>query len=527
MKRTFSLPAVALSIAFVSITNSVAQWSRQISGTYLSLRDVAVLDSLTAVCVGDSGRILKTTNAGLTWSTKHKGVQRWNALAFVDSEKGFVVGNRGAMAQTSDRGESWSSILQDGGTNLVAIAVIGMRSIYVVADNGTLLVSHDAGMTWSVQSAPSMQTIWMFGKRGPLPVPLYGLTPTLPFTSTDLGLTWHPLPLHNPLWVTLERGTLAPNGTAFVVGSDGNPGPLPALFRRLPTDTSWSQFVFMPPIPPCIVRDVDAPTNERAYACATDGWMFQTIDAGSFWTMHPSPVRRNLHALAFISEQRGFAVGDSGTILFTSNGASFMYSTPNEFSLLLPTNGDTLVLPRSILFAWNRSVDPDSQALAYTLILSSNGGDTWFDLGTTADTALQVQNTHLFGSGTYVWAVIASDGQASTPSREMFTFVIRDVLRVDDRNMPSNFALHQNYPNPCSMQTAITFQLPTRDRAGQSVELRVFDVLGREIAIVLHERMSPGEHTQTFDAHTLPSGVYFYQLKYGSSTATRRMFILR
>jgi len=71
-----------------------------------------------------------------------------------------------------------------------------------------------------------------------------------------------------------------------------------------------------------------------------------------------------------------------------------------------------------------------------------------------------------------------------------------------------NYRLEQNYPNPFNPSTVISYQL-----AGQShVTLRVYDLLGREVAVLVNEVKSAGNYTATFNASNFPSGVYFYRL---------------
>ncbi len=88
---------------------------------------------------------------------------------------------------------------------------------------------------------------------------------------------------------------------------------------------------------------------------------------------------------------------------------------------------------------------------------------------------------------------------------------------------PSGFGLFQNYPNPFNPTTAISFQLSTPGH----VTLRIYDVLGREIATLVNGNESAGIHTVNFDASRLPSGVYFYRLKAGDFTATKKMLMLK
>jgi hypothetical protein len=94
---------------------------------------------------------------------------------------------------------------------------------------------------------------------------------------------------------------------------------------------------------------------------------------------------------------------------------------------------------------------------------------------------------------------------------------------VEESGSPAEFALQQNYPNPFNPTTAIRYGLPVQ----ADVTLTVFDVLGQRVAVLEEGMRSAGYHEVTFDAKTLPSGVYFYRLQAGSSTETKRLLLLR
>ncbi|MBO6525146.1 MAG: DUF1501 domain-containing protein [Balneolaceae bacterium] len=85
------------------------------------------------------------------------------------------------------------------------------------------------------------------------------------------------------------------------------------------------------------------------------------------------------------------------------------------------------------------------------------------------------------------------------------------------------FTLHQNYPNPFNPSTNISFVLP----ASGLVSLKIYDVKGRLIQTLTERTMSVGEHTVTFDASDLPSGVYLYQLETPSGSQTRKMTLIK
>lgn len=89
--------------------------------------------------------------------------------------------------------------------------------------------------------------------------------------------------------------------------------------------------------------------------------------------------------------------------------------------------------------------------------------------------------------------------------------------------IPSTFSLSQNYPNPFNPRTTIGFQIP---RYG-FVSLKVYDVLGREVAMLTNQEMKPGTYERMFDGTGIPSGVYFYRLSTTSFVQTRKLVLLR
>lgn len=97
-------------------------------------------------------------------------------------------------------------------------------------------------------------------------------------------------------------------------------------------------------------------------------------------------------------------------------------------------------------------------------------------------------------------------------------------------SLPSTVQLFQNYPNPFNASTKIRYQVAEvlgQRSEGNHISLKVFDVLGREVAILEKVVKQPGEHTVTFDASELSSGVYFYRIQSGAFTATRKMLVAK
>ncbi len=93
----------------------------------------------------------------------------------------------------------------------------------------------------------------------------------------------------------------------------------------------------------------------------------------------------------------------------------------------------------------------------------------------------------------------------------------------NENEIPTTFSLLQNYPNPFNPTTAISYQLSV----ASSVTLNVFDVLGKEVALLVNEKKEAGEHTVQFNASTLSSGMYFYTLRAGNAVETKKMILMK
>jgi len=100
---------------------------------------------------------------------------------------------------------------------------------------------------------------------------------------------------------------------------------------------------------------------------------------------------------------------------------------------------------------------------------------------------------------------------------------------------PNAYSLEQNYPNPFNSVTSIKFKVTSIGNSNQKSEVRltVFDLLGREVATLVNEKLLPGVYETSFDARLggsstdLPSGVYFYKLTTNNFTDTKKLILIK
>ena len=96
-------------------------------------------------------------------------------------------------------------------------------------------------------------------------------------------------------------------------------------------------------------------------------------------------------------------------------------------------------------------------------------------------------------------------------------------IQQNGNELPKDFELGQNYPNPFNPNTQIDFSIPK----SSLVTIKIFDVLGKEVAEVVKKDLTAGSYTFDFNASSLTSGVYFYQLTAGEFTDTKKLVLVK
>ena len=128
--------------------------------------------------------------------------------------------------------------------------------------------------------------------------------------------------------------------------------------------------------------------------------------------------------------------------------------------------------------------------------------------------------------------IVGAGYNGSTGRDEGFILDTQPATSIENENsfsMPQNFALEQNYPNPFNPSTKIAFVIPNGER--NLVTLKVYDVLGNEVATLVNEYREAGRHSVTFDASSaaggLASGMYLYRLQLGNYSETKKMILMK
>jgi S-formylglutathione hydrolase FrmB len=214
--------------------------------------------------------------------------------------------------------------------------------------------------------------------------------------------------------------------------------------------------------------------------------------------------------------------------LFSRSGAYSPNINNPPYFVDLPLDG----MGRWIDSVWNRWLLHDCALLARNITQESDLS-IYFDCGIQDETLAYPFNTGFADSLNKVG--LAYEFQSYTGTHDAsyrwpisFKFLDSVMNKTstnisEDLTNPTEFVFYQNYPNPFNPSTKISWRSPIR-----SIQtVKIFNVLGKEIAKLIDEEKPAGTYEVTWKAANLPSGVYFYQIKAGNYVATRKMILLR
>lgn len=229
--------------------------------------------------------------------------------------------------------------------------------------------------------------------------------------------------------------------------------------------------------------------NENTGWIITSGYnttmLNTTTNGGTNWN-YLSNIK--IHRIFFVNENTGFAAGINGLLFKSTNGGTnwdtLSSGTTNSITgIIFPDNYTGYVIGSS-----------------GTILKTSNSGLNWISQSGAGTTNL---NSICFINQNTGW--IAGEGGLILKTSNGGVVSISK----NENQIPEEFSLGQNYPNPFNPVTKIQFQVPS----SKFIKLIVCDILGREVAVLVNEKLQPGAYEINFDAKDLPSGIVMLQGK--------------
>jgi PKD repeat protein len=193
----------------------------------------------------------------------------------------------------------------------------------------------------------------------------------------------------------------------------------------------------------------------------------------------------------------------------------------SNLSLQSPNGGEVWIVGETEEITW-----ADINVYDVKIELSVDNGNSWTTI---------IESTP--NTGRYLWQVTApdssdqslikitntADNSVNDVSDAVFTIDIVSGIETSEENIPSEFNLSQNYPNPFNPVTSIKYQVPE----ASLVSIKVYDLIGREVEVLVNEVKQPGTYQVNFDSGNFASGVYFYKMIAGDFISVKKMNLLK
>jgi len=464
--------------------------------------DMQFVDQNNGWVVGEEGKIAKTTNGGLSWiKINSQTIKKIKSVFFIDTNCGWFCGD-GIVSKSTNGGSEWNTLINNDEYFESIFFIDSLNGwmvgsqLYTTIDGGNTWTTHYIAYGWfsNIQFL-DLNTGWVAG--------------TGIYKTSDGGNSWEcqyePSSITDIFFCNSQLG--------WVVGDNG-------FIRKTANGGITWLSVIAPSFQYSSIFFVDENT----------GWIvghspyhiMKTSDSGANWYLQAFYHYNRLYSCYFYNHTIGWVSGEDGIVSRTTDGGA------SWGSFFLPVELTSFVV--NIFF--------DKVDLLWSTATEVNNHG--FEIERSLDKTIWASIGFREGKGTtsepqdYTY----SDDISEISSSKLYyrlkqidfngSFEYSKIVEVEIA--PTKFSLQQNYPNPFNPGTSIQFaisSLPTGQAGRQFVTLKVYDVLGKEIATLVNEEKSAGSYETEFNASHLASGIYFYQLRAGDYVETKKMILMK
>jgi photosystem II stability/assembly factor-like uncharacterized protein len=477
---------------------------------YVNLYAVLAIDENTAIAGGgstyDGSVVIKTTDGGQNWYRVNApfgfSIKAFNKIG----NKIWAVGSGGVTVYSEDNGENWEMANQIPSTSPWATFYDGNDLMAVGGYGGLVIISNDRGNAWQPVYAfadgicPSVQDIFFLNPS----IGFLARNNRVVSKTTDGGLTWFNIMPDTTSTKVNNYGVQFINeNLGYVVGKHGS--HVSAFYKTTDGGNTWEEHIGELSEQ---INDLYFFNEDNGVVVGNDILISYTEDGGATWNNATvngvEDPDDDINQVVFCDNENGLAIGDE-TFVTADGGRNWEKVNTGVY------NGE---MKSGVMF------DDQHWILVggVNVIETMDAGANWTDItDLSVITSSQLYSSYADKNG-YLWVTGGTSDVYKT---------VNPVNVEMQSDKPRDFALMQNYPNPFNPETKIKFSIVSSGR----VTLKIFDALGREVAVLINEDMSPGVYSVTFDASKLGSGVYYYRLEentnFSNLIATKKMILLK
>ena len=423
------------------------------------------------------------------------GIQVINDSTFIGKNTKFM--------KTTDRGETWTNLdLQENPMFYPTVFTWVNDSLGYATSSDSVYKTTKGGYEWiAIGKSPTKVNIYeniiSFGDSE------HGVAFTNTwnesFITKDGGLTWDYIEhsfkgdVKQLKMISASKGWLVGN-SGLLAQTDDNGETWINLNDRLPDNLKDNG-----------LQSIDFISESKGIIGGSHGWIGLTSDGGETWTAKQITNYNDIEIVHIFTEQDMSAMHSSGVFSSSDGGENW------EFTAVQVAGNSSLEVESSSFLNEKVGAFLAANSLVYTI----DAGKTWTVEFAPAKNTLP-KGLHLTKNGK---GVLYSDGFIGFESEALATSV------EDEKSLTvRDFALEQNFPNPFNPSTTISFSLKHFD----SVNLSIYSIDGRLVStLISNKNLSSGTHQIQFDAKSLASGVYFYQLRTSQGISTRKMTLIK
>ncbi|NOS85992.1 MAG: T9SS type A sorting domain-containing protein [Ignavibacteria bacterium] len=561
-------------------TNGGYNWVSLNSGTTNNLNSIAFADNEFGVCGGDWGTILWTTNGGINWNQFtdiYMGF--FTNVKFFSNQTCIVTGTGGVIYRTTNRGTNWLqhftnfSILNtielnsegscyifgtpfaflkstNYGNNwnqntanelfsqVNSASITPANTFWCTADSGFILRSTNDGSNWNVAyreylTKENLKSVYFIDQSTGFAAGTHGIL----LKTTNSGVNWG----YQNFGAGKSLNTIkfVNSITGFIGGSQGYLG---VVLKTTDSGNNWQQ-VYLDSSQIYSIHFINPNTG---WCAGNFGAIIKTTNAGNSWvktviTTTPPMSYIYVNDIFYINENTGF-IGGNG-MFKTINGGLNWYRVSIFTIMSLQFVGNTGFALSSTSGNFMKSTNLGENWITYA-VEGSNRKDLFFINSETGwlNTSNIIRKTT---NGGLNW-LAQNTNSNSIPANSIFFidenhgWVVGDyggIMRTTNggigitsisSEIPRSYTLFQNYPNPFNPVTRIRFSIPAfAETTRRVVSLKIYDILGKEIAVLVNENLNPGTYEVGWNASNFSSGIYFYSLFTDNNKQTRKMVVVK
>jgi len=534
-------------------TNSGASWTP----TALTNTNVMALVVIgTNLFAGTAGHgVCLSTNNGTSWNEVNTGLPASAVISsLVATGTNLFAAGQSGLFLSANNGANWTPVMS-GLSSTVVVAVGLSGSNLVASTTAGVFLSTNNGSSWIPTTGLENKTVTSFGASG---TNLLAGTSSGLFLSTDGGKSWSPAGVGLPDLVV--TAFVASGSSLFAGAGGGVPGSGGGVFVSADGGTTW------------VAANSGLP-NARMIAFVVIGTnLFVATTGNGVWRRPLSEMIVSQQFVITATAGTGGSIAPSGSVEVTSGGSQLFTITPQQNCKITDVLVDGISVGSqptytfadvsgnhtiAALFAPKTMKDRYDEITQFLLSLPGSAFKGPADVrrarlidavtrsydfqnaGKLKSAANQLEENvinHLTpqgNAGQNLWVIDETARQAVLGMLEEILGFLQGprsnsevaqefgLPEISEVQIPTGYGLAQNYPNPFNPSTIVQFALPKASH----VTLKVFNLLGKEVATLVSQELGPGYFSVRWQAD-VPSGTYIYRFQAGEFVQTKKMILL-